>query len=168
MSIRCYIALGSNLNCPEIQVKTALRSIEHLPDVTLVRHSSLYQSPPLGPQDQPDYVNAVAEIITLLEPETLLDQLQLIEAAQGRERSVHWGARTIDLDILLYGNHEVNSERLTIPHPGMRERNFVVYPLYEIAPGLQLPDGTSLKILLDQCSAGGLKQLEYANPGITG
>ena len=160
MPVCCFIALGSNLDSPIQQVNKALRAIRKIPGVTLMQCSSLYESAPLGPQDQPDYINAVAKIHTSLEPHSLLDQLQSIEANQGRQRSMRWGARTIDLDILLYGERTINSERLCIPHPGLRGRNFVIHPLYEIAPNLVLTDALPLKILFDQSSANGLKQLK--------
>jgi len=156
----CYIALGSNLDSPSRQIEAALQAIDELQQVSLIQCSSLYESTPMGPQDQPNYINAVVEIKTSLAPEVLLDQLQTIESAHGRQRSVKWGARTLDLDILLYGDRHIDTDRLCIPHPGMRERNFVIHPLYEIAPELQLPDGTALKILFDQSSASGIKQLE--------
>lgn len=143
-----YIALGSNLNTPVGQLKSALKAIEHLPDTQLTAVSAFYLSKPLGPQDQPDYVNGVACIQTGLSPLDLLDHLQRIEHEQGRERLRRWGERTLDLDILLYANTVVNSERLTIPHYDMCQREFVIVPLYEIAPHLVLPDGQKLSELV--------------------
>ena len=114
----------------------------------------------MGPQDQPDYVNAVAALDTTLEAEALLDALQQIEQLHGRQRKAErWGPRTLDLDILLYNNTVINSPRLTVPHYGMRQREFVLYPLYEIAPQLQLPDGTVLSSLLAQVPLNGLQKL---------
>ena len=111
----------------------------------------------MGPQDQPDYINAVAKIHTELSPLALLDCTQAIEQNQGRERKEErWGPRSLDLDIVLYGNEVIDSERLTIPHYGMKVREFVLYPLFEIAPQLQLPDGTELLALLQQVSRNGL------------
>ncbi|OOF51806.1 2-amino-4-hydroxy-6-hydroxymethyldihydropteridine diphosphokinase [Rodentibacter genomosp. 1] len=142
--ITAYIALGSNLNTPVEQLNSALNGIENLPKTQLLAVSSFYQSKPLGPQDQPDYVNAVAKITTALPPLSLLDELQRIENEQGRVRLRRWGERTLDLDILLYGNEIIQNERLTVPHYDMHNREFVVVPLVEIAPDLIFPDGKKL------------------------
>ncbi|PJG83125.1 2-amino-4-hydroxy-6-hydroxymethyldihydropteridine diphosphokinase [Caviibacterium pharyngocola] len=139
-----YIALGSNLNTPIEQLNQALVALTQLPDSTLSAVSSFYQSRPLGPQDQPDYVNAVACLQTELAPLALLDALQHIENTQGRVRLRRWGERTLDLDILLYDELILQSERLTLPHYDMKNREFVIVPLYEIAPQLVLPDGEKL------------------------
>ncbi|MGC7589374.1 2-amino-4-hydroxy-6-hydroxymethyldihydropteridine diphosphokinase [Bisgaard Taxon 46] len=141
---RCYIALGSNLNTPVEQLNSALSALSELPQSQLVQVSSFYQSKPLGPQDQPDYVNAVACLETELEPLALLDHLQHIENTQGRVRLRRWGERTLDLDILLYGDEIIQTERLTVPHYDMHQREFVIIPLFEIAPDLCLPN--SLKV----------------------
>ncbi len=142
-----YIALGSNLASPIEQLKQALQALKKLEKTELVSVSSFYQSKPLGPQDQPDFINAVVEIATSLEPIGLLDNLQAIEQAQGRERKRHWGERTLDLDILLYDDREIKCERLTIPHYDMCNREFVIVPLFEIAPDLVLPNGEKLSNL---------------------
>ncbi len=161
--VRAYIGLGSNLNDPARQLQLAVAALAQLPGSRLVACSRLYRSVPLGPQDQPDYVNAVAALETSLDPEELLRLLQAIEREQGRIRGmVRWGPRTLDLDILLYGNAEIATSRLRVPHPGLRERNFVLYPLAELAPGLVLPDGTTLAALVAQCSAEGLEPLAPA------
>ncbi|WP_103270655.1 2-amino-4-hydroxy-6-hydroxymethyldihydropteridine diphosphokinase, partial [Vibrio vulnificus] len=119
--------------------------------------SQLYSSSPMGPQDQPDYINAVAAIETELTPLELLDCTQAIELEQGRVRKEErWGPRTLDLDIILYGDEVIDSERLTVPHYGMKEREFVLYPLAEIAPNLTLPDGTELSQLLTIVDKNGL------------
>ena len=111
----------------------------------------------MGPQDQPDYINAVAEIQTELSPMELLDNTQAIEQQQGRVRKEErWGPRSLNLDILLYGDHVINNERLTVPHYGMKVREFVIYPLFEIAPNLSLPDGTELRSLRDSIDRNGL------------
>jgi 2-amino-4-hydroxy-6-hydroxymethyldihydropteridine diphosphokinase len=149
--IRCYIAIGSNLADPVAQVQSAITALQHLAASSWVCTSSLYASKPMGPQQQPDYINAVACIDTLLAPLALLDSLQQIENEQGRIRKEHWGARTLDLDILLYGDEVITTPRLTIPHYGMKTREFVLYPLAEIAPQLRLPCGTALQALLLQC-----------------
>ena len=161
MRVRCYIGLGANLTAPMAQLQRAVVALQQLPDSQLVAVSSFYGSKPMGPQDQPDYVNAVAAIDTRLLPEQLLDALQQIEQQQGRVRKAErWGPRTLDLDILLYGDHVISTERLTVPHYGLREREFVLYPLYEIAPTLSLPDGTVLSSLLAQVPVNGLQKLD--------
>lgn len=139
-----YIALGSNLSTPVMQLNSAITALSNLPDTKIEKVSSFYQSKPLGPQDQPDYVNAVVCIKTMLSPLALLEQLQNIENNQGRVRLRRWGERTLDLDILLYDDLVLNSERLTIPHYDMQNREFVIIPLYEIAENLVLPDGKNL------------------------
>ncbi|MBE3669354.1 2-amino-4-hydroxy-6-hydroxymethyldihydropteridine diphosphokinase [Vibrio navarrensis] len=155
--IRAYIAIGSNLADPVAQANRAIAALKSLPNSELVAVSHLYSSTPMGPQNQPDYINAVAEIQTELTPLQLLDCTQAIELEQGRVRKEErWGPRTLDLDLLLYGNEVIDSERLTIPHYGMKEREFVLYPLAEIAPNLTLPDGTRLADLLTQVERNGL------------
>ncbi len=157
---RCYIGLGSNLAGPADQIRRALRSLAELEQTHLVACSSLYRSAPMGPQDQPDYLNAVAELDSGLPPLELLDALQAIEAAQGRDRSgVRWGARTLDLDILLYGDRRIQEPRLTVPHVGMAERGFVLYPLAELNPGLEIPGHGPLRALLERCPPNGLEKL---------
>ncbi|MFZ7172933.1 2-amino-4-hydroxy-6-hydroxymethyldihydropteridine diphosphokinase [Avibacterium volantium] len=145
-----YIALGSNLATPVQQLENALHALQQLPHSQLVAVSHFYQSKPLGPQDQPDYVNAVACLTTALAPLDLLDQLQRIEQEQGRVRLRRWGERTLDLDILLYGDEIIQSERLTVPHYDMQHREFVIVPLYDIAPNLTLPDGKNVADLVQQ------------------
>lgn len=157
--VRCYIGLGANLAQPLAQLQQAVAALRLLPASQLVAVSSFYGSKPMGPQDQPDYVNAVAALDTELLPEALLDALQQIEQQQGRQRKdERWGPRTLDLDILLYGNDIINSERLTVPHYGLKQREFVLYPLAEIAPNLSLPDGTVLSSLLEQVPLNGLQK----------
>lgn len=143
-----YIALGSNLDMPIEQLNRALKAISELPYTQLVALSGFYQSKPLGPQDQPDYVNAVAKIETDLTALSLLDELQRIENEQGRVRLRRWGERTLDLDILLYSDDIIQNERLTVPHYDMHNREFVIVPLFEIAPELVLPTGRSVAELV--------------------
>lgn len=157
---RAYIGLGANLNGPAEQIITALQALNQIPQTRLLRWSSLYGSRPLGPQDQPDYLNAVAEIETSLEPLQLLDQLQAQEKHQGREKLRHWGERCIDLDLLLYGQVILSSNRLNIPHHELKNRSFVVRPLLEIAPDLRLPDGTPLSAVTPEFD-GDLHKLQY-------
>ncbi|MGB6291946.1 MAG: 2-amino-4-hydroxy-6-hydroxymethyldihydropteridine diphosphokinase [Vibrio anguillarum] len=155
--ILVYIAVGSNLGDPIAQAKQAIEALKYLPHSRFLSASSLYSSTPMGPQNQPDYINAVVAIETDLTPLELLDCTQNIELEQGRVRKEErWGPRTLDLDILLYGNEVIDSERLTIPHYGMKVREFVLYPLAEIAPSLQLPDGTELNQLLPLVERNGL------------
>ncbi|WP_117233692.1 2-amino-4-hydroxy-6-hydroxymethyldihydropteridine diphosphokinase [Vibrio maerlii] len=155
--ILVYIAVGSNLSDPESQAKSAIEALKKLPKSEFVSASSLYSSTPMGPQNQPDYINAVALIRTELTPLELLDCTQAIELEQGRVRKdERWGPRTLDLDIILYGNEVIDSKRLTVPHYGMKEREFVLYPLAEISPNLQLPDGTELSDLLKKVDRNGL------------
>jgi 2-amino-4-hydroxy-6-hydroxymethyldihydropteridine diphosphokinase len=158
--IQVYIGLGSNLARPEKQIQAACKSLASLPQTALIKCSSLYQSQPMGPQDQPDYVNAVALIETELSAESLLQQTQLIEAQQGRIRKKNrWGPRTLDLDLLLYGSRQIDSEHLTVPHSGMKQREFVLYPLYEITPDLTLPCGEKLSDLVLRCPINGLQKM---------
>ncbi|EGQ7996277.1 2-amino-4-hydroxy-6-hydroxymethyldihydropteridine diphosphokinase [Vibrio vulnificus] len=155
--ITAYIAIGSNLADPVVQAKSAIEALKQLPKSRFLCVSQLYSSTPMGPQNQPDYINAVAAIETELTPLELLDCTQAIELEQGRVRKEErWGPRTLDLDIILYGDEVLDSERLTVPHYGMKEREFVLYPLAEIAPNLTLPDGTELSQLLTIVDKNGL------------
>jgi 2-amino-4-hydroxy-6-hydroxymethyldihydropteridine diphosphokinase len=131
-----YLGLGSNLQTPILQLQSARNAIEEMDAIEEISFSSLYRSPPMGPQDQPDYVNAVMGIHTTLEALVLLSAMQQIENEQGRVRSQRWGARTLDIDILLYDDCLMDTPELTIPHPRMKEREFVMRPLREIAPDL--------------------------------
>ncbi|HYQ38493.1 MAG TPA: 2-amino-4-hydroxy-6-hydroxymethyldihydropteridine diphosphokinase [Pseudomonas sp.] len=157
---RVYIGLGSNLAEPVQQLAAALAALQRLPDCRLAAVSSLYASDPLGPPDQPRYVNAVAALDCDLAPLELLDALQTIEREQGRVRKAErWGPRTLDLDILLFGDLQLDEERLSVPHYHMHARAFVLYPLAEIAPQLVLPDGRPLQELLAACPYRGLERL---------
>lgn len=146
-----YVALGANLGDPLQQAENAIAAIEQIPQTSVIKISPFYRSKPLGPQDQPDYLNAVIKIITELSPLALLKALQTIELNLGRVRKANrWGPRTLDLDILLYDSHEIHSEELTIPHYDMYNREFVLYPLFDIAPDLILPNQVPLKILINK------------------
>ncbi|OCG58171.1 2-amino-4-hydroxy-6-hydroxymethyldihydropteridine diphosphokinase [Gilliamella sp. Nev5-1] len=148
----CYIALGSNLEDPLAQANRAIVALKQLPNTKIADISPFYRSKPLGPQNQNDYLNAVIKLTTNLSPIELLDELQTIEKAQGRVRKDNrWGARTLDLDILLYDDLVINSERLTIPHYHMKNREFVLYPLFDISPELILPDNDKLYDLVTRC-----------------
>lgn len=140
-----YIAIGSNLASPLDQVNAAIAALGDIPHSRTVAVSAFYRTPPLGPQDQPDYLNAALALETFLEPEALLDQTQRIELQQGRVRKAErWGPRTLDLDIMLFGDRIIRSERLTVPHYDMHNRSFMLWPLAEIAPDLRFPDGSTL------------------------
>lgn len=148
-----YIALGSNLSEPAAQVKAAISLIANTPGINVVKVSSLYQSKPLAGSielNQSDFVNAVIEVATQVVPEILLQHLLEIELIRGRKRAVKWGSRIIDCDILLYGKHTISLPQLKIPHPEMRKRSFVLFPLYEIAPDLVFQDNVSLRELISQ------------------
>ena len=132
-----YVGLGSNLDDPEDQVRQAFDELDHLPHTRVVRKSSLYRTAPIGHAAQPDFINAVAQLETGLAAERLLAELQGVEKSHGRERSFKNAPRTLDLDLLLFGDTKLTSPQLTVPHPRMHERAFVLQPLLEIAP--QLP-----------------------------
>lgn len=156
MSI-CYISIGSNLGNPLAQAKQAIEALKNLENISVLAISSLYGSKPMGPQDQPDYVNGVVKISTALTPLQLLDQLQHIEQHSGRVRKdERWGPRTLDLDILLIDDLIIDEPRLTVPHYGMHCREFVLYPLFEIEPQLILPTNVTLKHLVENCPRNGL------------
>ncbi|MCP5421056.1 MAG: 2-amino-4-hydroxy-6-hydroxymethyldihydropteridine diphosphokinase [Gammaproteobacteria bacterium] len=157
--VTAYIALGSNLRDPMAQMHRAASVLDQLAHDGAVRRSPLYRSAPLGPVEQADYLNAVAALETTLTAESLLDAVQAIEHDQGRVRQVRWGPRTLDLDILLYGDRVQNTERLILPHPGLHERAFVLYPLWDIAPTLVVPGLGPLRTLLEQCPPLRLERL---------
>ncbi len=139
--IPAYVGVGSNLDDPEAQVRSALESLARIPETRRIAWSSCWRNPPFGPEPQPDFVNAVAGLLTLLAPDRLLDELLAIERRQGRDRSdgVRWGPRRIDLDLLVHGATVMDTDALVLPHPGIAARNFVLFPLLEIAPGLHVP-----------------------------
>jgi len=152
-----YVGVGSNQAQPIEQAKQAIKALQSIAKTSVVTSSSLYASKPMGPQDQPDYINAVVALETHLSPMALLDALQAIEQSQGRVRKENrWGPRTLDLDILLYADQCIDNERLTIPHYGMKVREFVLYPLLEIAPELRFPDGSLLIEAIECCDKNDL------------
>ncbi len=135
-----YVGLGSNLQGPAGQLESAFDLLATVPRTRLIRRSSLYRSAPLGGVEQPDFVNAAASLLTQLTARQLLDELQQIELQRGRERGdVRWGPRVLDLDLLVVGSDQIEEPGLILPHPGIVERNFVLLPLKEIAPGLVIP-----------------------------
>jgi 2-amino-4-hydroxy-6-hydroxymethyldihydropteridine diphosphokinase len=154
-----FVGLGSNLADPAAQLGRAIAELAALPNTTLVAQSPFYASKPVGPQDQPDYVNGAAWLNTSLEPHVLLDHLQSIEQTHGRKRLQHWGPRTLDLDVLLFGQQTLNDDRLTVPHAQLSQRDFALQPLLDLNPKLTLPDGTPLALLRQQCPDNQLRKL---------
>jgi 2-amino-4-hydroxy-6-hydroxymethyldihydropteridine diphosphokinase len=156
-----YIGIGSNLADPVAQVRGAIIELAGLPETSLIASSALYQTAPVGPADQPDFVNAVVGLETRLGPRALLEALQGIERGHGRIRDgARWGPRTLDLDILLYGDLSLDEPGLQIPHPEMGRRAFVLVPLADVAPGgLRVPGAGTLADLLERCPAQGVRPM---------
>ena len=154
-----YIGLGSNLQNPHLQIRTALNELEQLPQSKQLTCSPWYSSTAVGPGDQPDYINAVAHLQTRFSPLELLEQLQQVENQHGRQREVRWGARTLDLDLLLYDDIRMDTKALQLPHPEILNRNFVLYPLMDLAPEFMLPNGQSVKEAATVLPMTGLRQL---------
>jgi len=161
-SKRCYLGLGGNLTnelgSPSQHIHNAIQSLEAHPEVTQVKASSLYASKPMGPQDQPDFINAVVEIETALKPHDLLSLCQQLEQQAQRVRLRHWGERSLDVDVLLYGDEQVNSPTLTLPHPGITQRNFVLIPLAELNPTVKI-NGIAIADLEQSQDWSGLSRL---------
>ncbi|KAF0192965.1 MAG: folK [Gammaproteobacteria bacterium] len=150
--VHAYVGLGANLGNPVRQLLAALDALEHIPATRVIASSSLYRSRPMGDIGQPDFINAVAALATGLTPLELLEHLQRIEREQGRVRTVErWGPRRLDLDLLLYGDETIRSARLQVPHPGLCERDFVLCPLNEIAPHLEIAGLGTVADLLARC-----------------
>jgi len=158
--VTVFVALGSNLDSPKHQVLQALSELDQLPNTQLLAHSSLYLTAPIGPQDQDDYINAVAKLHTTLSPEALLENLLALEQLHARKRVQHWGARTLDLDLLLYGDSIIDLPNLQVPHLRMVQRAFVLVPLLEIAPKCCLPSGEALVDFLADCCDQAISRLE--------
>ena len=152
MSVRCFVALGSNLGNPAATVKAALAVLRELPQAKLVAASSLYLTAPVGLTHQPDFINAVVAMDTVLSAPTFLAELFAIEARFGRRRSMPNAPRTLDLNLLLYGNLVSHDLQLTLPHPRLHERAFVLAPLAEIAPQLVVPGVGAVADLLTKCA----------------
>lgn len=163
MNIECVIGLGANLNNPQQQILAACQQLQEDSNILNFELSSLYSSTPMGPQNQPDYVNAVALFNTYLAPHTLLDLMQAIELKHGRVRAERWGPRTLDLDLLFYGNQSINDDRLTVPHPGILQREFVIVPLAELRPHYPLPNNQTA---LHYAEALDLRELKAIHPGL--
>lgn len=158
MSSCIFIGLGSNLDNPLAQVIKATKALAELPNTELIAVSPWYQSAPIGPA-QPDFINGVAKLATTLSPIAMLDALQAIEQAHQRVRELHWGPRTLDLDILLWGEQVIDEPRLQVPHPFLKERAFALQPLLDIEPNAQFPCGMRVIDALAHCDQTGLKQL---------
>jgi 2-amino-4-hydroxy-6-hydroxymethyldihydropteridine diphosphokinase len=160
-SVTAYVGLGANLDEPADHVRRAFEDLAALSNIHLTARSPLYKSAPLGPADQPDYINAVAALETQLAPLELLAELRDIEAQHGRRRDgVRWGPRVLDLDLLLYGDLVLDTPELTLPHPGLHERAFVLYPLADIAPMLVIPGRGKLRELCAGLQVGRVQRLE--------
>lgn len=143
-----FIGVGSNLDGPVKQVRQGIEALDELPQTSVLLKSSLYRSPPMGPQDQPDFINAVVGAMTQLEPEELLSLMLGIELAQGRDRSAErWGPRTLDLDLLALSSVNMTTDKLTLPHPGIAQRIFVLLPWMEIAPYFRVTGGKTVEEL---------------------
>jgi 2-amino-4-hydroxy-6-hydroxymethyldihydropteridine diphosphokinase len=156
-----YVGIGSNLDEPAGQVRRALAALADVPQTRLVRQSSLYGSRPLGPAAQPDFVNAVAAMLSQLEVDAFFSSLRALESALGREPPrVRWGPRRIDLDLLLFGEQRLDRPELTLPHPGIVQRNFVLYPLLEVAPGLNVPGCGRVAELAARADPAGIWRLD--------
>jgi 2-amino-4-hydroxy-6-hydroxymethyldihydropteridine diphosphokinase len=157
-----YIGVGSNLDDPHVQLLRAFASLAELPSTRVVLTSPIYITEPFGPVKQSDFANAVVGVLTQLEPLALLKELRALEAAQGRpglEQRPKWGPRVIDLDVLVYGRERCNDPELVVPHPGIVERNFVLYPLSDIAPDLDIPGLGRVTELKGRVTSGGLRRL---------
>ncbi|HRY14379.1 MAG: 2-amino-4-hydroxy-6-hydroxymethyldihydropteridine diphosphokinase [Candidatus Competibacteraceae bacterium] len=166
--VLAYIGIGSNRCDPANQVRRALQALATLPASRLTTHSPWYRTAPVGgPPGQPDYLNAVAAVETTLSPDALLAALQAMENAQGRVRAERWGPRTLDLDLLLYGSIIRDDPYLTLPHPRLHQRAFVLYPLHDIAPDLTIPGQGKLTALLGNCSFQSIMRLDIANEPVT-
>lgn len=155
-----FVALGANLDNPKQKITDAIKCISQLDNFLLIKSSSLYLSAPMGPQDQSPFINAVVKLSTTDSPIDCLDKMQAIEADFGRIRKKQrWGPRTLDLDLLLYNEQIIDTDRLTIPHYGMQQRSFVIIPLAEIEPKLILPNGRSIAELSRLLGEQGIKKL---------
>jgi 2-amino-4-hydroxy-6-hydroxymethyldihydropteridine diphosphokinase len=161
-----YVALGSNLSDPRRQVEGAFQALADLADARLVARSSLWRSQPLGPQDQPEFVNAAAGLVTTLAPQDFLASLKALERKLGKtDPAMRWGPRVIDLDLLVFADLRVDDPGLTLPHPGLPQRNFVLYPLSEIAAELWVPGLARVCRLCERVSPAGIERLAARGSG---
>ena len=148
-TITVFIGLGSNIAQPREQVKSAISALARLPDTVVIKDAGFYESSPMGPKDQPDYVNTVVECETRLSASALLEHCQQIELTQGSVKKRHWGERSIDLDILLYGDQQLNLENLIIPHVGICQRDFVYLPLLKLNEEIEIPGKGQLQEIIN-------------------
>lgn len=162
-AVEVFLGVGSNLQKPQQQVNLAFSALRSLPESKDARCSPLYLTPPMGPGDQPDYVNAVVRLVTRLAPRHLLQQMQAIERGQGRVRGARWGPRTLDIDLLVYGDLVIDSPDLQVPHPGIARRAFVLCPLHDIAPDLTIPGLGIVAELVTQVDATGLVMIQQGS-----
>lgn len=156
---RAYVGLGSNLDDPAAQLRSAMRALGAIPRTRVLRASRLYRTPPWGRTDQPDFVNAVVELETSLTPQLLLLALQDIERGAGRRRIERWGPRVLDLDLLLHGEVRLDLPGLHLPHPHLHERAFVLLPLSELAPDLEVPGRGDVRTLLATVDCAGIEAI---------
>jgi 2-amino-4-hydroxy-6-hydroxymethyldihydropteridine diphosphokinase len=152
-----YIGIGSNMDDPQQQVRGAFQALASLPESLLIARSRLYRTRPFGPVQQGDFINAVAGMLTQLPPQRLLDELRALEVAQGRRRAERWGPRTLDLDLLVFGDRTIKTDSLEVPHPGIAERGFVLAPMAEIAPTLFVPGVGRVADLLQRLPDAGIE-----------
>lgn len=154
-----YIGLGSNIEQPYLQIKNAMLALGSLPETKVLSDSGFFKSKPMGPEDQPDYINAVIELQTTMDAAELLKQCQFIEQQQGRIKTRHWGERSIDLDILLYQGQKIETDDLTVPHPGICMRDFVYLPLLKLNPGVEIPGKGMLNTIVPSAGIHASKKL---------
>lgn len=166
MTFTAHIGLGANLGDPLRTLDDAIQALRQLPDSQLTGLSHFYRSAPVGPAGQPDYINTAARIETTMTAHALLAALQAIENLHGRTREVRWGARTLDLDLLLYANDEIRTSSLNVPHIELKNRNFVVIPLLDINPDLALPDGTHIADLPAAHDITGLQRIDASTSSV--
>jgi 2-amino-4-hydroxy-6-hydroxymethyldihydropteridine diphosphokinase len=160
-----YVALGSNLDQPLVQIERAFAALAQLPRSRLIARSRLYKTQPMGPQDQPEFINAAAGLLTMLSPRELLVELKRVERELGRaEPVVRWGPRVIDLDLLVHADARISESDLTVPHRGLPDRNFVLYPLRDLAPELLVPGHGRVSQLAARVGGAGLALL--TDPGV--
>lgn len=160
-TVLAYIGLGCNLGDRKATLASAVKALQDHHHCSDVISSSIYETDPMGPQDQPDYLNSVVSTHTELDAHELLKLLQSVEQEHGRVRDgTRWGARTLDLDLLMFGDSVINTPTLTVPHPGLAERSFVLLPLSELAPNLVVPQHGSISELLSQCRQFGIRRLD--------
>ena len=155
-----YIGLGSNIEQPCLQIKNAILALAELPETTVINDSGYFKSKPMGPKDQPDYMNAVVEIETAMSAIELLKHCQSIEKQQGRKKLRHWGERTIDLDILLYADEQIQTDVLTVPHPGIGQRDFVYMPLLKLNPDVAVPGTGLLNVIVQSVEKQAAEEFE--------